>query len=1064
MVAHNSGLFPASKVNPCPHCGNTRWCYFLGEEISVCKKEQPPAKGWEDVGKFDKEGAPMYVRHREKPTYSGEKKTTYYPYTLRDDSSNLRVRRIDSANKEKDIKPEHFDVTTNEWKTGFGPYNRSDIRIYRYEETRKAIESGLPIIICEGEGKVDALREKGLAACCNIGGSKKWRKTDTMDLAGAKEIYIAPDCDKPGIEHAKLLLKEFPQTKFLLPFKDSPRWENIPEKHGIDIKNYLDDYPSLTGDEIIERLSMEASEVPFLDPLEFPKLGKEKPKEPRHQDDEYREITKIYTQRALDELFGGHWIAIAGELYQWNGTHYELQSEEIERRRIAKWLNEYAERTPQGLKHSRASKKAVSEIFSWAIDNFAIPPDRANPPGLNCRNGVLEIRWEGKKATWEFSPHSPERHYIYCSDIEYNPEADKADCERLLSCLPAPQRKIFLQTIAAALDLPTIRKYRGRMVRLLVAYGSGSNGKDTLREAVEIIFGRGMTAASLSDFQAYDQGRKFPLAKLDGALINWPSENSQFATLDNIQSIKQFATGDPLWIEKKNKDEYRYTPRAIGIFSCNDLPIIRGANEAIRSRWAFLKFPYTFKSGANPALGELEVDPRFKYDPDFLKNKVAPALLNEILQALENLVEEGIDYEPCAETLEEAQEEGNHLRQFAKDVGLIESPGQKVYVSDLWEKLKSWYLETGTAEKEEGRDRLLWNDFPNKYDKPIKAPNQIRARFGEIFRCSYSKETLDREKRGQAFLSGICFDASRVCRGSVEAVVEAVSRQFSLIYQGCEADKPILPELILFLSQLPAEEKAEICKALCQCDSQPKPEIEAPEIISTPAPEPTEEEEANRMIVELREALPYLIEMGDYSLLQKIMDVPQHLKKAVWDGLTKEEQKAILDFKATATAEPRPDPEPKTEPAPQPAPKPESKITIIPHDHKFMNGQRVLSGEGKIIGRLREIKAGGNSAMIYYDGSRPCKRVSKNDFELLGYKRAWVVDGSFFEKVNVTISENLKAELKEFGGRWWVYLYRDGYKVGAYPATLEDAWQFDSAGQFIKDRIESFAKSEGIEL
>jgi hypothetical protein len=129
-----------------------------------------------------------------------------------------------------------------------------------------------------------------------------------------------------------------------------------------------------------------------------------------------------------------------------------------------------------------------------------------------------------------------------------------------------------------------------------------------------------------------------------------------------------------------------------------------------------------------------------------------------------------------------------------------------------------------------------------------------------------------------------------------------------------------------------------------------------------------------------------------------------------------------------------------------------------------MNGQRVLNGEGKIIGRLREIKAGGNSAMLYYDGSRPAKRVSKNDFELLGYKRAWVVDGSFHEKINVTIPETLKAEFTEFGGRWWVYIYRDGYKVGAYPATLEDAWQFDNASQFIKARIESFAQENGIEL
>ena len=912
----------------------------------------------------------MYVRQREKPQYSGEKKITYYPYSLRDGSQNLRVRRIDIPGKEKDIKPEHLDTSTGEWKTGFGPYNRSDIRIYRYEETRKAKEAGLPIVVCEGEGKVDALIEKGLAACCNIGGSKKWRKTDTMDLAGAKEIYIAPDCDKPGIEHAKLLLKEFPQAKFLLPFKDSPRWENIPEKHGIDIKNYLDDYPSLTGDEIIENLSIEASEVPFLDRLEFPKFN-DTPKKQAY-DDYPREIAKVYTQKALDELFAGHWIAIAGELYKWCGTHYEIQAEECERRRIATWLNNYAESTPQGLKHNRASKKAISEIFGWAIDNFSIPPDKANPPGLNCQNGVVEIRWEDKKAVWELSPHNPERYYIYCSDIEFNPEADKADCDKLLSCLPAPQRKIFLQTIAAALDLPTIRKHRGRMVRLLIAYGSGSNGKDTLREAIEIIFGRGMTAASLSDFQAYDQGRKFPLAKLDGALINWPSENSQFATLDNIQSIKQFATGDPLWIEKKNKDEYRYNPRAIGIFSCNDLPIIRGANEAIRSRWAFLKFPYTFKQGANAALGEIEADPRFKYDPDFLKSKVAPALLNEVLAALETLLEEGINYEPCAEALEEAQEEGNHLRQFSKDVGLIEMPGQKVYISDLWEKLKAWYLATGTAEKEEGRERLLWNDFPNKYDKPIKAPNQIRARFGELFKCSYGKEKIDKERENQAFLGGICFapeipesllDKEGKPRKPVGSQLENLESLLGKGKEAKEAKEANLGEVIQFLSEnFSEEERAEICKALCQRESLTPQEIQ-------PTPEPVPQPEADLSedhVAGMAENVRIALSEGNWELIAAIMDVAASLKKAVWESLSDAERQRIrslrMAFEEKQTTTPEPTPAPEPEPTPEPIPQREPDLP--PADRV---GDRVRCWKTYRYGTITYIYEDKGKAMVEFD-------------------------------------------------------------------------------------------------
>ena len=959
MVAQKAGLFQVSKSNPCPHCGKPDWCYFLGDEISVCNRKQPPGTGWEDVGKFDKEGAPMYVRQREKPTYSGEKKTTYYPYCLRDGSQNLRVRRIDIPGKEKDIKPEHLNAESGEWKTGFGPYNRPDIRIYRYEEAREAIEAGLPIIICEGEGKVDALREKGLAACCNIGGSKKWRKTDTMDLVGAKEIYIAPDCDKPGIEHAKLLLKEFPQAKFLLPFKDSPRWENIPEKHGIDIKNYLEDYPSLTGDEIIEKLSTDPAEAPFLKGFELLEFIANEAirKERNYEDGEPREATKIYTQKALDELFTGHWIAISGELYKWNGTHYEKEKEPDIRRRIAAWLNEYAEHTPKGLKYSRASKKAVSEILGWAIDNFSVSPDGINPAGLNFRNGVLQFSWEGRKALWELLPHDPARHYIYCSDIEYDPQADKVDCDKLLSCLPPPQRKIFLQTIAASLDIPTIRKHRSRMVRLLIAYGSGSNGKDTLREAIAAIFGSGMTTATLSDFQAYDQGRKFPLAKLENSRINWPSENSQFAVLDNIQSIKLFATGDPLSIERKNQDEYSYSPQAIGIFNCNKLPIIKAVDEAIRSRWAFLEFPYTFKTDADPSLGEIEADPRFRYDPDFLKNKVAPALLNEILSALETLLEEGINYESCTKTLEEAQKESCHLRLFAEDVGLVEMPGHKVYIGDLWEKLRGWYLEKEIIQKEEGRERLLWSDFGNSYDQPVKNSNQVSARFREVFKCSYGKEYADRERRGQAFLSGICFAGSTNLTSQCEAVDKPVSRQFSLILRGCEADKPVLGEVVQFLlKNFSEDERAEICKAICKCENHALQEVQpisAPEPIPTPQLKITEKDVAGTADV-LRDA----IAQNNWGLAQDMMEgVSEELKQAAWSRLDKVEREKIHNLKKSA--EPTPTPQP--EPTPQ-------KPPLLPIANRVGDRVRYLkSGKIGTITHIYEDKKGNlNKAMVEF--------------------------------------------------------------------------------------------------
>ena len=54
-----------------------------------------------------------------------------------------------------------------------------------------------------------------------------------------------------------------------------------------------------------------------------------------------------------------------------------------------------------------------------------------------------------------------------------------------------------------------------------------------------------MSHASVSDFAAYDQGRKFCLSKLEGTVINWSSENSSFNNLDRLESLKAAITGDP---------------------------------------------------------------------------------------------------------------------------------------------------------------------------------------------------------------------------------------------------------------------------------------------------------------------------------------------------------------------------------------------------------------------------------------------------------------------------------------------------------------------------------------
>ncbi|MEG5038891.1 MULTISPECIES: DUF3854 domain-containing protein [unclassified Microcoleus] len=466
-----------------------------------------------------------------------------------------------------------------------------------------------------------------------------------------------------------------------------------------------------------------------------------------------------YVQKAVEALYSGApWASIGGRLFEFCGTHYELRSEAAEKRRILDWLSTYSEFVNGKYRCNRANSASVNEVWNYIVLARAIDPNAINPDGLNCSNGVLKINADGSHT---LMPHDPKNVYTFVG-CKYDPGIDPADCDRLLECLDPASREIFLRTTTAGLNLPLVRRKLGRGVKALLLDGDGLNGKDTLRVATETVFGRGMTGLTLADFKAYDMGRKFTLAGLEGSICNWASENAPNISLDSIQSLKQCVTGDLIQVERKGKDSYEYKPTAICLFNCNKLPSITGGNAAIDDRYGVLKFTKTYKRNADASQGELEADPRFKEDLDFVRERVAPALLNKMLERMPKLLTEGIDYTATREAMRKAQEESRHLWQFAREVGLEVQSGGRVWVKDLWEQLQAWYEDAGILERDTSgaKEKLIWNELSNKYDAPVKAINQLGSRFSEIFPklqvCRHN-ERDEMERKGQRYLLGVGF-------------------------------------------------------------------------------------------------------------------------------------------------------------------------------------------------------------------------------------------------------------------------------------------------------------------
>uniref|UniRef100_UPI00403F69AD DUF3854 domain-containing protein n=1 Tax=Microcoleus sp. OTE_8_concoct_300 TaxID=2964710 RepID=UPI00403F69AD len=156
-----------------------------------------------------------------------------------------------------------------------------------------------------------------------------------------------------------------------------------------------------------------------------------------------------YIQKAVEALYcGGHWASIAGQLFEFTGTHYQLRSEATEKRRILEWLSTYSEFVKGKYRCNRANSASFKEVYTYILSAVAVDPDTINPDGLNTTKGVLKINPDGSHS---LVPHDPKNIYTYVG-CTYDPDIDPTDCDRLLECLEPAQREIFLRTAAAALN------------------------------------------------------------------------------------------------------------------------------------------------------------------------------------------------------------------------------------------------------------------------------------------------------------------------------------------------------------------------------------------------------------------------------------------------------------------------------------------------------------------------------------------------------------------------------------------------------------------------------------
>ena len=412
------------------------------------------------------------------------------------------------------------------------------------------------------------------------------------------------------------------------------------------------------------------------------------------------------TDERMDDM-----LTVNGATYRKDaaGTHFNR----IPDSELAHTISRFIQREhPSKFGNVETVIKALKQNTSW--------PALVSPDGyINCTNGVLKVTSQNV----ELFAHDSEEVFGFVfldpPGCAYDPGASVDHALKILDGFDdEPEAaETFLRIISQGLNATEAQRITSPVNAFI--YGSGGNGKDVLRLALTMIFGRNTVAGvDLSDLaKASDSGQNngtLALMALRHARLNMPSETSTAMLLNRLATMKAALSGDEIKARGHNQEYVYFSPRCPHIFPIND-PIIFQGTDALDRRIRILQMPYVFKFGHDyDPNNELhrEADPRYKPHPsdqegmEWLQQEVLPGLLNELIRAWKGF--SGAEATPWGPGIPRAysdavtrsmREDNDEVLQWLDEAGWVECSDQwnttSPLMSQLWDDFNRWNLQHG---------------------------------------------------------------------------------------------------------------------------------------------------------------------------------------------------------------------------------------------------------------------------------------------------------------------------------------------------------------------------------
>lgn len=285
------------------------------------------------------------------------------------------------------------------------------------------------------------------------------------------------------------------------------------------------------------------------------------------------------------------WLDYGGTRWAVNDLQVEARAKDVCRyvwRQLSMFGEDGGKALSEIYRFARATANAPGQRnllrLAQSERGVAITPDDLNrdPFALNCINGTVDLR------TSEIRPHRREDLLTQLCPTPYVPTAECPEYVKFIRKIMADNPDL-IGFIQRALGMSLTGAIRDHV--LLVAYGTGQNGKSTLFNAVLDTVGPDYAMKAPLGLLMAKQNEQHPTERADlyGKRPVFANEVDDGQRLSE-SLVKELTGGDPIRARFMRKDFFEFRPSHHLWLAVNHKPTIRGTDTGIWRRIRLIPF------------------------------------------------------------------------------------------------------------------------------------------------------------------------------------------------------------------------------------------------------------------------------------------------------------------------------------------------------------------------------------------------------------------------------------------------------------------------------------------